>query len=389
MSFKDSLRGAIIGAGALRAAKAMEAASEGYVEWNVRQGTVVVSSQWLVLHGLDRRQAIRAIEDVRQSVKIHADDCQALRTAVDEHLQGRSPCIDADYRVLRRDGSWAWLQLRGRSVRDDVGSAAHLLCTVQDISARKNAEISRAALETRLQQARRMEALGTLAGGVAHDFNNLLGAILGFGDLAREQAEEDSPVRRHLDRVLQAGWRARALVQRVMQFSRSGPAQRAFVDIQDVVEETVAVLAPLPDRISLQTALDARGLRVMGDAAQLLQVVANLCMNAVEAVEGSGRVRLGLAAVRLDEPRSFLHGELAAGSYVRLDVEDSGQGMSPDTIVRMFEPFFTTKRHGEGAGLGLWVVHGIVTALAGAIDVQSEPGSGTWVSVWLPVAFPR
>ena len=369
-----------------RAAKAMEAASEGYFDWNVREGTVAVSGQWLVLHGLDRRQAIHAIEDVRHSVRIHADDCQALRTVVDEHLQGRSPRIDADYRVLRQDGSWTWLQLRGRSVRDDAGAAARLFCTVQDISARKDAEISRVALETHLQQTHHMEALGTLAGGVAHDFNNLLAAILGFGGLAREQAAEDSQIRRHLDRVLQAGWRGRAIVQRVMQFSRTEPAERACVDIQDVVEEAIAVLPPLPEGISLQAALDVRGVRVMGDTGQLLQVVANLCMNAVEAVDGCGWVRLRLAAVRLDEARSFLHGELGVGSYVRLDVEDSGQGVSPETIGRMFEPFFTTRLHGEGTGLGLSVVHGVVIELAGAIDVRSALGAGTLISVWLPVA---
>jgi signal transduction histidine kinase len=430
MRFKESLRGAIIGAGALLAAailfgwagrtaaamflvlvailggllrlrraerrpldgrelaaKAMEAAGEGCVEWNVRQGTVFVSGQWLVLHGLDHRQSIRAIDDVRRSVRIHADDCPALRAAVDEHLHGRSPRIDADYRVQRQDGSWRWLQLRGRSVRDDVDAAARLFCTVHDISDRKDAEVSRVVLETHLQQAHRMEALGTFAGGIAHDFNNLLGAILGFGDLAREQADEGSAIRRHIDRVLQAGWRARALVQRVMQFSRAGTAERNFIDMQGVVEQTTAVLAPsLPDRVSLQAALDTQGVRVMGDAAQLLQVVANLCMNAVEAIEGSGGVRLRLATMRLDEARTFLHGDLAAGPYVRLEVEDSGKGMSAETIGRMFEPFFTTKLPGEGTGLGLSVVHGVVAELGGAIDVRSELGAGTCIAVWLPLA---
>ena len=372
-----------------RAAKAMEAAGEGYVEWNFRQGTVFVSDQWLVLHGLDCHQSIRAIDDVRHSVRIHADDRAALRAAVDEHLQGRSPRVDADYRVQRRDGSWRWLQLRGRSVHDDVDPAARLLCTVRDISDRKDAEVSRCVLETRLQQAHRMEALGTLAGGIAHDFNNLLGAILGFGDLAREQAEDGSAIRRHIDRVLQAGWRARALVQQVMQFSRAGSAERNFIDIQGVVEQTTAVLAPsLPRRVSLEAALDAQGVCVMGDAAQLLQVVANLCLNAVEAVEGRGGVHLRLATVRLDEARVFLHGDLAAGPYVRLEVEDSGKGMLPETVGRMFEPFFTTKPPGEGTGLGLSVVHGVVAELGGAIDVRSELGAGTCIAVWLPVAPP-
>jgi CheY-like chemotaxis protein len=132
--------------------------------------------------------------------------------------------------------------------------------------------------------------------------------------------------------------------------------------------------------------LDADGVSVMGDATQLYQVVANLCMNSFQAVADTGEVWLRLDAVRIDEPRTFLHGELAAGSYVRLEVEDSGHGMSPETIGRMFEPFFTTKPPGEGTGLGLSVVHGVVTELAGAIDVRSAIGAGTCVCVWLPVA---
>jgi PAS domain S-box-containing protein len=370
-----------------RYAMAMEAANEGHTEWNVPQGTVFVSARWCALHGLAPRQAMRTIADVKRTVRIHADDSQGLWTAIDEHLQGLSPGIDVEYRVQHQDGSWKWIQSRGRCVRDAASAPVRLFCAAHDISARKEAEASKIALETHLQQTRRMEALGTLAGGIAHDFNNLLGAILGFGGMARQYAEEGSPMGRHIDRVLQAGSRAKALVNRVLQFSRSGPTERTRVNIQGIVEEATVILAPfLRDGISLQTVLEADGAWVAGDATKLYQVVANLCMNAFQAAGGTGEVWLRLATVRIDEPRTFLHGELAAGSYVRLEVEDSGHGMSPETMGRMFEPFFTTKPPGEGTGLGLSVVHGVVTELGGAIGVRSEFGAGTCVCVWLPVA---
>ncbi len=370
-----------------RYATAMEAADEGHTEWNVAEGTIFLSARWCALHGLAPRHAIRTITDVKRTVRIHADDSQGVWTAIDEHLQGRTPGIDIEYRVQHQDGSWRWIQARGRCVRDAAAAPARLLCAARDISARKEVDAAKIALETHLQQARRMEALGTLAGGIAHDFNNLLGAILGFGGMALQCAEEGSPMQRHIDRVLQAGQRAKTLVHRVLQFSRSGPTERTRVNIQGIAEEAIVILAPsLRDGVALHTVFDADAVSVMGDATQLYQVVANLCMNSFQAVRDTGEVWLRLDAVRIDEPRTFLHGELAAGSYVRLEVEDSGHGMPPETIGRMFEPFFTTKPPGEGTGLGLSVVHGVVTELAGAIDVRSGIGTGTCVSVWLPIA---
>ncbi len=370
-----------------RYAMAMEAANEGHAEWNVPEGTIFMSGQWRTLHGLHLGQAIRTVEDVKRAVRIHDDDGKGVWTTLDEHLQGQSSSIDVEYRVQHPDLTWKWIQARGRCVRDAAGAPLRLYCAAHDVTARKEAEASKIALETRMEQARRMEALGTLAGGIAHDFNNLLGAILGFGGMARRQAEEGSPMQRHIDRVLQAGCRARALVHRVLQFSRSGPTERTLVNFQGLVEEAIVILAPsLKDGVALHTVLDADGVSVAGDATQLYQVVANLCMNSFQAVGDTGEVWLRLDAVRIDEPRTFLHGELAAGTYVRLEVEDSGHGMSPEIVARMFEPFFTTKPPGEGTGLGLSVVHGVVTELAGAIDVRSEPAGGTCISIWLPIA---
>lgn len=369
-----------------RYAKAMEAANEGHTEWNIQQGSVFVSGRWRSLHGLNDDRPIGNIADLQCSVRIHADDRPAVCSAIDQHLDGKTEGVDVEYRVQRPDDGWTWVHSRGGCVRDESNAPVRMFFAAHDISARKAAETSRIALELRMQQARRMEALGTLAGGIAHDFNNLLGAILGFGRMARQLAEDASPIRRHIDRVLQAGSRAMSLVQSVLQFARSGTTGRTPVNVQRIVEEVIVILSPsLQDGVSVETRLDAPDAAVAGDATELYQVVANLYTNAIQAVGPSGRVGLLLAAVVVDRPRPLLHGELTPGRHLRLDIEDSGSGMPPEMISRIFEPFFTTKNPGEGTGLGLSVVHGIVTGLGGAIDVQSAPGVGTQVSVWLPV----
>ncbi len=247
-------------------------------------------------------------------------------------------------------------------------------------------EAEKAALQARLQKAQRLESLGTLAGGIAHDFNNILGAILGFGEMAQQHAEPGSDMRRYIDRVMQAGARARVLVRRILEFSRSGVAERLPVNIQAVVEEALAMLRPtLPEAIRIDTRLEAGTAAVLGDGTQLHQVVMNLCTNAAQALGDAGSIAVGLDRATSSVAQPMLHGELAPGTYVRLVVADTGAGMPPEVLQRAFDPFFTTKKLGEGTGLGLSMVHGIVTDLGGAIDIESEPGHGTRVTVWLPV----
>jgi len=376
-----------------RYAMAMEAANEGHAEWCAADGTLFASDKWNALHGIgEHAPSAGSGSGVMRGVVIHPDDVQAVTAAFDDNLAGRSRSIEVEYRVRAPDGGWRWIHARGRCLIDAERGPPRLFCAATDVTARKEAEDAKQRMAARLQQNERLEALGTLAGGIAHDFNNILGAILGFGELAQQQAEPGSALRRHIDRVMQGGTRARMLVKRILDFSRSGVAELSPVHVQAVVEEVIAMLTPtLPPGVALRAELDAKNCAVLGDGTQLYQVVMNLCTNAVQAVEeggegGEGRVTVKLQQVQITAPRLLMHAELAVGAHVCLAIEDNGTGMAPEVLQRIFEPFFTTKKQGEGTGLGLSVVHGIVSDLGGAIDVVSLPGQGTAVSVWLPVS---
>jgi signal transduction histidine kinase/CheY-like chemotaxis protein len=266
-------------------------------------------------------------------------------------------------------------------------SALTLGVMMRLIRLEKQAQIDKEQLESQLKQSQKMEAIGTLAGGIAHDFNNVLGAILGYGELALQQSAEDPKLRRYLDNVMHAAERAKLLVERILGFSRSGLGDSVLVNVQAVVKETVELLeASLPVGIRIESTLTAGTAAVLGDPTYLHQVTMNLCTNAVQAMHDGGVIEVALQRAHLSELKRLARGSLAPGDYVRLTVADAGGGIPPAILERIFDPFFTTKQVGDGTGLGLSVVHGIVSDLGGAIDVTSSVNRGTRFDIWLPVA---
>jgi signal transduction histidine kinase/ActR/RegA family two-component response regulator len=244
---------------------------------------------------------------------------------------------------------------------------------------------AQAALQTQLWRAGRLESLGTLAGGVAHDFNNVLGAIVGFGEMARDKAPEGSAQARQLDRLLQAALRGKALVERVLIFGRGGARRAVVFALAPVVEEVLTMLsASLPAGIVLERDLEAADARILGDPTQAFEAVMNLCTNAMHAMPAGGLLAVRQWRQAVDRPRVLSHSALPPGRYVLLSIADQGTGMSAATMERLFEPFFTTKRPDRGTGFGLAVVHGVVTEFGGAIDVASVPGDGTRFTIYLP-----
>jgi len=285
----------------------------------------------------------------------------------------------------RKDGSVYTEEMTITPVRATGGEISHFVAIKQDVTDRLRSEEGRMQLEAQLHSLQKLEALGTLAGGVAHDFNNILGAIIGNVELAAQDVEPHNPALASLDEIRKASRRAAALVQRILAFSRQQPKSLRVIPLEPVVEDTVNLLrATLPAGVELRTCCDPVP-KVLADATQMEQVLLNLCTNAWQAIDGSvGRIDIALDTVSGGEAGA--HPNLRPGQWARLTVKDSGTGMDRATVARVFEPFFTTKPPGRGTGLGLSVVHGIVTAHGGAIEVDSEPGKGSTFRVYLPAA---
>jgi PAS domain S-box-containing protein len=316
---------------------------------------------------------------------IHPDDWPNVQAAIDVARQTGD--VDAEYRVVHAGGAIRWLQAKGRMFFDLNGKSTRIVGFMLDVTDRHVAEEQLQRMERQLRQAQRLEALGTLAGGIAHDFNNLLGAILGYGEMALRNARAGSRLRRDVENMLVAGERGKALVERILAFSRSGVGERVAVHVEKVVRETLSLFAAkLPRDVAIERRLQAGKAAVMGDPTQIHQVLMNLLTNGVQAMASGGTLRVSLDRIHLPIVRVVTTGSLAVRDYVVMEVADAGSGISPEVLERIFDPFFTTKEVGVGTGLGLSLVHGIVTGLGGAIDVQTAVGSGSIFRVYLPLA---
>ncbi len=223
---------------------------------------------------------------------------------------------------------------------------------------------------------------------MAHDFNNILAAVIGYGELARDAAAPGSAQARQLDQVMQAGQRGKALVERILSFSRSAPRPHKVFRLQPVVDEVLQLLhAALPPGVLLAPQLDAPQATISGDATMVFEAAMNLCTNGIQAMQATGRggsLGVALSVVETTAPLPLYERSLAPGRYARLAVSDSGPGIAPQVQARLFEPFFTTKGPQQGTGLGLAVVHGVVQDMDGAIDVQSAPDQGTRFVLYFP-----
>ena len=256
-----------------------------------------------------------------------------------------------------------------------------------DITEHTETEQRQRQLERQLQQAQKMEALGTLAGGIAHDFNNILASVIGYTQIAQTDLPAESPVQPYLKRVLEAGERAVALVKQILTFSRKGDTEPQPVQMGPILKEVLQLVrATLPATIAVDKRIHSDA-AVMADPVQIHQVMMNLCANAGHAMRDSGgTLTVTLEDVVLDAAFARRHADvIRPGPHVRLSVADTGHGISPEHTGRIFEPFFTTKPKGEGTGMGLSVVHGIVTRLGGTVTVDSAPGKGARFDIHLPV----
>jgi two-component system, cell cycle sensor histidine kinase and response regulator CckA len=267
-----------------------------------------------------------------------------------------------------------------------LGGELHVIVTVRDVTKTLATERTKAGLEAQLRQAQKLEALGTLAGGIAHDFNNILGAMVAFIDLIRIDVNDRLSVLDHVTELKNASHRARDLVQQILTFSRTQKPSRSVTKVDSAVRDALKLLrSSLPSSVVMKSSFDVQAPLVLADPSQVHQVVMNLCTNAAHAMrEHGGELALHVDLAVVDEELSRRRPDLRPGRYARIAVSDTGQGMEEATLKRIFEPFFTTKKQGEGTGLGLAVVHGIVSDHDGAITVESQVGRGTKFEVFLP-----
>ncbi|MDH3504115.1 MAG: PAS domain S-box protein [Nitrospirota bacterium] len=310
---------------------------------------------------------------------LHPDDLPGCLKSWAKACETNQP-YEIEFRLLRgTDHSYRWHLGRALPIFDQEGQVVKWFGTNTDITQLKQ-------LEDQVRQSQKMEAIGTLAGGIAHDFNNILMAIIGYAELAKLNARENTGAQKNLDEVLVAGQRAKELVQQILTFSRQTEQERQPLELQVVVKEVCKFLrASLPATIDMRQNFTETPTIILGDPIQMHQVVMNLCANAEHAMRKSG----GLLELKLEhvtgEPDGIgTHPDLKGGSYVCLTVRDTGVGMTPEVAQRIFDPFYTTKGIGEGTGMGLAVVHGIVISHGGVIHVESKPGQGTTFSIYFP-----
>jgi two-component system sensor histidine kinase EvgS len=300
-------------------------------------------------------------------------------------LHGETNSTRFEKRYIHKNGSLIWADVSVAIQRDADGTPLKFITTVVDITDRKKAEMEKARLESNLVQAQKMDAVGKLAGGVAHDFNNVLGVVIGYTEMAMEKVDKQDPLYADLEEIFNAAQRSADITRQLLAFARKQIAVPKTLDLNKAIPGIHNLLKKLIGEDIKLTWLPLPGLwSVRLDPSQLDQILANLCINARDAISGVGEIVIETGNRSFDAEYCNKYVDFLPGEYILLSVSDSGCGMDKDTMQNLFEPFFTTKGIGHGTGLGLATVYGIVNQNNGFINVHSEPGKGTTFNIYLP-----
>jgi len=361
--------------------KAQQIGCLGSWEWDIAGGRLTWSDELYRIWGVAKDFAIT--QDNLVSL-IHPDDRAANAAMVAEMLESGAD-VRFEFRIVRADGAPRTLLQIVEVSRDAAGKATHIAGIMQDITERKQAEAEREKLEGQLLQARKMEAVGQLAGGVAHDFNNMLQTVLGTTELLLSATAPDDPRTTDLNEIMNAARHSADLTRQLLAFARKQTIAPKVLDLNDTVGDMLKMLRRLiGEDIELLWKPGAGLDLIKMDPSQLDQILANLAVNARDAIAGVGNLTIETGNAEIHADYSHSPPEVLPGAYVMLAVSDDGCGMTPETQARIFEPFFTTKAFGQGTGLGLATVYGIVKQNNGFITVDSEPGQGTTFKIYLP-----
>src|SRR5580658_3849426 len=317
------------------------------------------------------------LADTSSFEQIHPDDHKkVMDAALETRRSGHGRTIE--YRIRHKDGHWLTLESTASAVRNAAGNVEKLVIVNRDITERK-------LLEEQLSLSQKLDAVGRLSGGIAHDFNNLLGVIIGYGEALQQQIPVGDPMREAVDEIQNAGQRAAALTQQLLAFSRKQVLEPKVLDLNNVLSDVEKLLRRLiGEDVDLQISLSRYLGRVKADRSQLEQVIVNLAVNARDAMNQGGKLRIETKNTELTEADRERYRYVVPGEYILLTVSDTGCGMDTELQSHIFEPFFTTKEKGKGTGLGLSTVYGVIKQSGGYIWVNSEVGKGTAFRIYLP-----
>ncbi len=363
----------------LQMALVMEGAGVGFCDWRVPEGTLQMNATVDRLLGYEEEELPRLISTWFEH--LHPEDRERTFSLMQPFLDGDPGIYEAEYRMRRKDGTWAWMHTRGRATEFGAdGKATRMQGILQDIDERRKAEEG-------LRQSQRLDSLGLMAGGIAHDFNNLLTAVLGNLNLARLGLPEGARPREHIRKAEEAVQKAANLTRQLLAYSGKGRLTVGAIDLNDMVAQMRDLLeVGLAKDIKLETILAEEPPFIEGDSTQVQQVLLNLITNAAEAIgSASGRIQVSTSTALLGPgatPRLPGGDPLAPGNYAVLEVADTGSGIPPETVARIFDPFFTTKA--TGRGLGLAALLGIMRGHRGGLQIEIEVGKGTAFRLYFP-----
>jgi len=330
------------------------------------------------------RDEVEALQGAKWFPLIHEEDQRRVYETFKAALEAIGK-YELQYRFHHKSEGIRVVEDVGVVIPNEEGVAYRVVGTLKDITARVHAEEERQRLEREQQHSQRLESLGILAGGIAHDFNNILAGIIGLTDLTLRELPAGSPLHEDLSEALRGGHRAKELVRQILAFSRQTTEERSVLYLHLVVREGLRLIrATLPSNIEIIETIDVESGAIHANSAQVHQVLTNFCTNAAQAMPQGGKLEVVVRDAAVGSGTPPRHPNLRPGEYVILQVRDTGHGMSGTVLERIFDPFFTTKRPGEGTGMGLAVVHGIVSGHGGVIEVESKPEQGASFCTYLP-----
>lgn len=356
---------------------ALEGTNDGLWDVQFQDGRTYLSPRSCEILGYQKDEIDELLEV--WSDLVHPDDMPLTEERLQAHIDGGAKIFEVEQRLRTKSGDWKWIHTRGKVVeRDPDGVPLRITGTHSDITEKKQ-------LESQLQQAQKMESIGRLAGGVAHDFNNLLTVILGHSELVLMKMDPSSPLTGDLTEIRNAAERSADLTRQLLAFARKQTIAPKVLDLNETVAGMLKMLQRLMGENIQLAWLPANDLwQLKVDPSQIDQILANLCVNARDAIDDVGKITIETGKCSFDNEYCANNPGFNPGEYVLLAVSDNGCGMDRETTTHIFEPFFTTKGVGEGTGLGLATVYGIVKQNNGFINVYSEPGHGTTFRIYLP-----